>query len=395
MTTSLLADAFGHHVWATLTLFDSLADLTPEQMETSVPGTYGSIRETVQHLVGADCSYLFVIGGGTRPRIDEETMDLAALRAEMEANGPAWTEVLDEEIDPEEMPPGPRRRVNLAGAQGDPAGPGAPPRDRPFSQICTALTQLGIEPPLIDVWDYGFHENRLVETPPTPRPQPKPEPARIRSPSAESAGTEIRPPARWPPRKHVERLSRFACLRYGRRTSPRSSTPTSIRFSPTPGGGPHSSRTPRTPWPRRTSWPGVASPSCRPMRRVSGLRLFGVAYRVIANQRRAAGRRLQLTERLKLALVPPSRPPAALADVTEALATLSDGDQEILRLAAWEGLSHAEIGQVLAITPNAAAIRLHRARRRLEGALKGSAPTRTFMRWRGSVSSTQSGEESE
>ena len=34
------------------------------------------------------------------------------------------------------------------------------------SQICTALTQLGIEPPLIDVWDYGFHENRLVETPP-------------------------------------------------------------------------------------------------------------------------------------------------------------------------------------------------------------------------------------
>ena len=83
MTTSLLADAFGHHVWATLTLFDSLADLTPEQMETSVPGTYGSIRETVQHLVGADCSYLFVIGGGARPRIDEETMDLAALRAEL------------------------------------------------------------------------------------------------------------------------------------------------------------------------------------------------------------------------------------------------------------------------------------------------------------------------
>ena len=34
------------------------------------------------------------------------------------------------------------------------------------SQICTALTQLGMEPPLIDVWDFGFHEHRLVETPP-------------------------------------------------------------------------------------------------------------------------------------------------------------------------------------------------------------------------------------
>jgi RNA polymerase sigma-70 factor (ECF subfamily) len=123
--------------------------------------------------------------------------------------------------------------------------------------------------------------------------------------------------------------------------------------------------------------------------------LFGVAYRVIANQRRAAGRRLQLTDRLKAALLPSPRPPALLADVTDAMATLSDGDQEVLRLAAWESLSHGEISQVLGITPNAAAIRLHRARRRLEAALKGSASTRTFMRWRGSVSSTESGEESQ
>ena len=167
MTTSLLADAFGHHVWATLTLFDSLADLTPEQMETSVPGTYGSILDTARHLVGADCSYLFVIGGGARPRIDEETMDLAELRAEMETNGPAWMEVLDEEIDPEEM---------LLRVRDDGSSLLAPKGIRLAqvlhhgtdhrSQICTALTQLGIEPPLIDVWDYGFHENRLVETPP-------------------------------------------------------------------------------------------------------------------------------------------------------------------------------------------------------------------------------------
>ena len=122
--------------------------------------------------------------------------------------------------------------------------------------------------------------------------------------------------------------------------------------------------------------------------------LFGVAYRVIANQRRAAGRRLQLTDRLKAALMPPSHPSGVLADVTEALATLSDGDQEILRLAAWEELSHAEIGLVLEITPNAAAIRLHRARKRLEDAMKGSTSSRTFMRWRGNVSS-KSGEESQ
>ena len=123
--------------------------------------------------------------------------------------------------------------------------------------------------------------------------------------------------------------------------------------------------------------------------------LFGVAHRVIANQRRATGRRLQLTERLKAGpaatITPARRPRRCHRRPGDAL----QGDQEILRLAAWEGLSHGEIGQVLGITPNAAGIRLHRARRRLEGALKGSASARTFMRWRGSVSSTESGEESQ
>ncbi|HEU4571454.1 MAG TPA: DinB family protein, partial [Candidatus Limnocylindrales bacterium] len=35
------------------------------------------------------------------------------------------------------------------------------------SQVCTALTTLGIEPPAIDVWDYAEAQGRLTETPPT------------------------------------------------------------------------------------------------------------------------------------------------------------------------------------------------------------------------------------
>ena len=34
-------------------------------------------------------------------------------------------------------------------------------------------------------------------------------------------------------------------------------------------------------------------------------------------------------------------------------------------LVAWEELSHVEIGQALGISPNAVAIRVHRARKRL------------------------------
>ena len=61
MNRSLLEDAFAHHVWATLRLIDTCLALSPEQLETSVPGTYGSILETMRHLVGGDSSYLSVL----------------------------------------------------------------------------------------------------------------------------------------------------------------------------------------------------------------------------------------------------------------------------------------------------------------------------------------------
>jgi uncharacterized damage-inducible protein DinB len=34
------------------------------------------------------------------------------------------------------------------------------------SQICTALTTLGVEPPAIDVWDFGEQDGRVLEVPP-------------------------------------------------------------------------------------------------------------------------------------------------------------------------------------------------------------------------------------
>ena len=50
----LLADAFDHHVWASLRIVDACLALSPEQLETNVPGTYGSILDTARHLVGSD-----------------------------------------------------------------------------------------------------------------------------------------------------------------------------------------------------------------------------------------------------------------------------------------------------------------------------------------------------
>ena len=101
MTRSLLADPFAHHVWATLRLIDSCLALSPEQLATGVPGTYGSILETMRHTVGADASYLSVLSAGRFPVIDEDRMDLGELRSVMEASGPAWSWLLAQDLDPD------------------------------------------------------------------------------------------------------------------------------------------------------------------------------------------------------------------------------------------------------------------------------------------------------
>ena len=51
--------------------------------------------------------------------------------------------------------------------------------------------------------------------------------------------------------------------------------------------------------------------------------------------------------------------------IVKALQFLSENDQEILRLVAWEDLSHKEISVVLGCSENAVAIRIRRARVRL------------------------------
>lgn len=171
MTTSPLKDAFGHHVWATLRLIDVCLGLTPEQLETTAPGTYGSIIDTMRHLVAADASYLYVTSGGRGQLIDDEQeqrMDLAEMRSTMERHGPVWAELVGEDLDPDAV---------LVRHRDDGSATHAPLGIRLAqalhhgtdhrSQICTALTSLGIEPPFIDVWDYGEQDGRVVEIAPS------------------------------------------------------------------------------------------------------------------------------------------------------------------------------------------------------------------------------------
>jgi RNA polymerase sigma-70 factor (ECF subfamily) len=99
--------------------------------------------------------------------------------------------------------------------------------------------------------------------------------------------------------------------------------------------------------------------------------LYGVARRVLANQRRGNDRRLRLAGRIGDDVPTPARlGEDADTPAVTALACLRADDQEVLRLVAWEDLGNNQIAKVLGITPNAVAIRLHRARRRFAVALE-------------------------
>lgn len=104
--------------------------------------------------------------------------------------------------------------------------------------------------------------------------------------------------------------------------------------------------------------------------------LYGVAHRTLANQRRSTARRWRLVQRIAdSAPRAPSAPGQSM--VLDALDTLRPDDREILRLAAWEDLTTGEIAVALDCTPNAAALRLSRARARLREAMTALAASRT------------------
>ena len=162
----MLKDAFGHHVWATVQVLDACLPLSEDQLATTVPGTYGSILDTLRHLVGSDVYYLHVLTDGRVAEVEEAELDIPAMRRTMEADGAAWEALLSEDLDVDRIVV--RRRDDGSeghGALGLRLAQAVHHGTDHRSQICTALTTLGIEPPAIDLWDWGLTTGRFVEVP--------------------------------------------------------------------------------------------------------------------------------------------------------------------------------------------------------------------------------------
>lgn len=100
--------------------------------------------------------------------------------------------------------------------------------------------------------------------------------------------------------------------------------------------------------------------------------LYAVAYRTLSNQRRAGERRHRLRIRLRgLGTVPTETPDRIVESATDvqqaflALSQLPSRDQELIRLAAFENLTYAEMAAVMGTSESSVRSRLYRARGRL------------------------------
>ena len=109
--------------------------------------------------------------------------------------------------------------------------------------------------------------------------------------------------------------------------------------------------------------------------------IYGIARKALANQRHSHSRFLGLRRRLSSVAEDAEAHPGPEAVVVreaecqavhDALDRLHPSDRELLRLVAWEELSHEEIGMTLGCSAHAIDQRLLRAKRRLEHELRRS-----------------------
>jgi uncharacterized damage-inducible protein DinB len=160
-----------HNVWASRTLLDRCRTLTAEQLAAPAVASYGTIIETLRHLVMSDAGYLSALGGPQTSWLADyqraldaapepwhegpmEDGDLDELERRIDETEPLWDAFLSQtEFDAEHV------SVLDRGTYECPAGivmaqvfhHGSVHRE----QVCAMLTALGVEPPDIQPWAFA------------------------------------------------------------------------------------------------------------------------------------------------------------------------------------------------------------------------------------------------
>jgi uncharacterized damage-inducible protein DinB len=154
MTTGL-PEFFKYNLWANLRLLDACARLSDAQLDATMGGVYGSIRETIMHILTAEEKYVrHFTGTSPLPPLKELTTfpGFDELRRRAETSGSALITIA-EQRDLSQI-------LYLDG--GSYEAPAIIVLIQAInhtvdhrSQIATLLSQQGIEPPDLDGWSYN------------------------------------------------------------------------------------------------------------------------------------------------------------------------------------------------------------------------------------------------
>jgi uncharacterized damage-inducible protein DinB len=86
-----LVELYRHNTWATLRLIEYCQDLNDEHMNAAIPGTYGTIRDTLRHLVDAEEGYFAdVTGERFSEPLPDGPVPLEELAERIRRLGPGW-----------------------------------------------------------------------------------------------------------------------------------------------------------------------------------------------------------------------------------------------------------------------------------------------------------------
>lgn len=159
--THALYDPVRHNVWATIQILDFCHKLDEKTLNATVPGTYGTIIETLRHIIYCEIDFLDRLLGRESINPIRETTGLDMLMEQAALLATNWEVFLAGDVDGEHLlPPD-------AGTHPIPAGVviavvlyhGSEHR----GQVCTILGALGHEPPDLTPWAYAFASGRIQE----------------------------------------------------------------------------------------------------------------------------------------------------------------------------------------------------------------------------------------
>ena len=168
---SPLAEPLRHNAWATQELLAAARALAPEQLAATVPGTFGGILATLQHIVAAEGFYQSLVTGhwpAWRWPTDQPP-NLETLERAAQASAAFWESFLAQPHDPAHIVvvPDPREAkihdVALGVILTQLLDHGTDHR----SQVSTILSAIGMTPPRLDGWAYGRARGTVVTRPST------------------------------------------------------------------------------------------------------------------------------------------------------------------------------------------------------------------------------------